>query len=237
MHDGHHFPLGAESMFLDSLSTPHTYHRCAKCPECAVCANSNWKTARIALMWIAGRRLLEGRAFEASLPRVLSATADVQDVQQTLLQTRNTSSKQHENVGSTHQFRVHAHIFTGNGSAARWSQSANASGMSVLLWWNSAPNRSYNSPAQPEWQSVTMAPAITLAARPELAPAGSDFSTHWIAVPAGHEGAWYVEVRVVLKLLRSSKTVPVSDSSPVRFVYRQEATKRRCDTPSTHFCG
>ena len=49
MHDGHHFPLGAESVFLDAFAeeaaaVPHRYHRCARCPDCAICPGSTWHT-------------------------------------------------------------------------------------------------------------------------------------------------------------------------------------------------
>ena len=69
MHDGHHFPLGEESAFLDSLAAAalpsFRYHRCTRCPQCAVCPASTWKTKGTPqLAYIIGRRLVEGVDFE-----------------------------------------------------------------------------------------------------------------------------------------------------------------------------
>ena len=80
MHDGHHFPLGVESLFLDALtnnvpSSTFRYHRCSRCPACSACKGSTWHSRRVGLIWMLGRRLLDGRSFEVRMPKVQSAVA------------------------------------------------------------------------------------------------------------------------------------------------------------------
>jgi hypothetical protein len=80
MHDGHHFPLGVESLFLDAFtdnvpSTTFRYHRCSRCPACSACKGSTWHSRRVGLIWMLGRRLLDGRSFEVRMPKVQSAVA------------------------------------------------------------------------------------------------------------------------------------------------------------------
>ena len=79
MHDGHHFPMGVESVFLDALSsmkeTTHRYHRCSSCPSCSACPGSKWHEKRVGLLWVLGSRLIHGKDFEQTLPKVVTAEA------------------------------------------------------------------------------------------------------------------------------------------------------------------
>ena len=180
-------------MWLDALrarGVAFRYHRCARCPACAVCPGSEWPKHRAALTWAIGRRLLDGAAFEAALPRVVRAVA--------------------ETDAAGHRFRVHANV---TGSAA-------AGQLTTRLWWNSSPDRVYNAPDQPKWASVAMAGD---------GGDGGGVSSSWVEVPAGHEGAWFVETAGSLAMLKGGPhKVPVDDASDIAFVFRTDATKRHC---------
>ena len=56
----------------------------------------------------------------------------------------------------------------------------------------------------------------------------------WVEIPAGNEGAWFVETAGSMAMLKGgSRKVPVDDASDIEFVFRTSATKRHCPPPSS----
>ena len=212
MHDGHHFPLGAESAFIDALAEaalPFRYHRCARCPQCAVCPGSTWKAVGAPqLAYIVGRRLVDGADFEASLPKVTSARADV-----FYADARRAGAASHATFprDSQRRFRVFASATAGGAPAKS----------SALLWYNFSPNRTYNSPSQPLWRSVALRGALT------------NLTSPWIDLPSGaYEAAWYVEVATPpseVPHVPMGHAVNFTDASPIRFAFRTPSKASMCN--------
>lgn len=205
-------------------------HRCGRCPDCSQCAGSKWKQARVVLLWLAGLRLIHGQSVESSFPHILGTTITL----------RETNSEQdwpevgnHSSAGR--QFRVTATV--GGGAGSEDDETAGLGSQSrVSLWWNTSPNRVYNSNSQPEWSTVNM----TLAADLTAGQSGRSYTfvSGWVDVPDAQECAWYVDVTSsVERQHQKSKRVPVSDSSAIKFAYRTPATKKQCHIPQSHFCG
>ena len=138
MHDGHHFPLGIESIFLDALAASSTsirYQRCSQCPMCAACPGSHWNIRRVELYWVLGQRLINGLSFENTLPKVMTTTV--------------TSAKSFSNsfiYTDADSFTIHA---TGSNCEK------------VTLWYSPSTTRIYNDPKHLPWTSVPMSISLS----------------------------------------------------------------------------
>jgi hypothetical protein len=254
MHDGHHFPLGIESRFLDSLAqrsdTTVRYHRCAACPDCSDCPGSTWAATRVGLLWSLGRRLLQGQAYEAAMPKVVSAVSVA----------AHTSTRDHPGAAAGSSFTVSAAV-SASVSVAAAAAGESQSSVVATLWYSPSRTRVYNDPGRKPWTGVRMEVAAAAVVSPGPAghtaeasgpdPGGGGqqaarqragaltggqlhFRSPPIAIPAGEEVAWYVNAQVPIPLLRHKRSVNVSDSSPIRI--ENAAAADTCPVPATKFC-
>ena len=240
MHDGHHFPLGIESLFLDAMNntfgtgsscmqtsstastastfpstTTFRYHRCSNCPECSQCKGSLWNEKRIGLLWVLGQRLLEGISFEDTMPKVVCAVAVPQQQQQPV-----------NIVPTTTSFVVHATVRGGEG---------NAEGVAVTLWFSPSASRIYNNPGRAPWKSVKMTTMDVVGVYGDENTPPTRWKSPNVNIPAGEEMAWYVDARVTVPLVHfHKKSVNISDSSPIRV--ELERPSKSCFIPPVKFC-